>query len=290
MEKNTSKSTVTETVKSDRDKRLDSMGIPRSRLVSIPEMLTRLEIASAGAASLQELTDALSSVYDGETLYNGAWSGLSEQITGIEPGECSDYNQRADIITDLFNRQWWEPGNSDKPIEFANGRTFCDGLTPNTTMVLKEDAEKLSSDIWAVFFPGEKLPANSIQGGLSHRNALQAELEQESQRSAELAAEAERLRNALEILEAGQLQDRCAVELPHLTRSMESLFCVMRNQWTKYNPENPPKSSAVASAIDAAMGWSSQKSGEASRNAQALASLIRPDEIADADPRNARRR
>ena len=72
MEKNTSKSTVTETVKSDRDKRLDSMGIPRSRLVSIPEMLTRLEIASAGAASLQELTDALGGVYDGETLYNGA--------------------------------------------------------------------------------------------------------------------------------------------------------------------------------------------------------------------------
>lgn len=117
-----------------------------------------------------------------------------------------------------------------------------------------------------------------------------AELVKERMRSAELAAEAERLRIDLETLKAGRVQGRCAVELPHLTRGMQSLFCVMRDQWTKYNPENPPKSSAVASAIDAAMGWSPQKSGEASRNAQALASLIRPDEIADADPRNARRR
>lgn len=142
----------------------------------------------------------------------------------------------------------------------------------------------------ALLADSSHLSANELAQAKLQIAEKNAKLVEEQMRSSELAAEVERLRNELEITNAGRAQGRCVVELPHLTRSMESLFSVMRDQWTKYNPENPPKSSAVASAIDTAMGWSSQKSGEASRSAQTLASLIRPDEIADADPRNARRR
>jgi hypothetical protein len=79
------------------------------------------------------------------------------------------------------------------------------------------------------------------------------------------------------------------VYLPHLTKTLEALFKVMREHWTTYDSRNPPKSTVVASDIDAALGWKAQKGGEPSRSAQSLAAAIRPDELSEDDARNRKR-
>lgn len=76
------------------------------------------------------------------------------------------------------------------------------------------------------------------------------------------------------------------VHLPHLTRTLSLLFDVMREQWTHWDPERPPKSSTVARAIDAKLGLKGQSTGEASRSAQTFAAALRPDSISDVDGRH----
>ena len=79
------------------------------------------------------------------------------------------------------------------------------------------------------------------------------------------------------------------VTLPHMTERLEKLFQVMRDAWGEYDPERPAKQTNIADDIDKAFGWKAQKGGEASRNGQALAALIRPDEQRKVDKRVAKR-
>lgn len=51
------------------------------------------------------------------------------------------------------------------------------------------------------------------------------------------------------------------VRLPHLTRTLEALFDVMRKHWSQWDPERPPKSSTVARAIDEKLGLVARQSG-----------------------------
>jgi hypothetical protein len=81
-----------------------------------------------------------------------------------------------------------------------------------------------------------------------------------------------------------------SVLLPHMTTTLEAVFRIMREYWTKYDPRNPPKQSVIASDIDQALGWKSQRSGEPSRNAGTLAAAIRRDDVSEADNRNHKRR
>lgn len=76
------------------------------------------------------------------------------------------------------------------------------------------------------------------------------------------------------------------VRLPHLSRTLEILFDVMREYWTEWDPERPPKSSTVARAIDIKLGLKGQPSGEASRSAQTFAAALRPDSLNEADGRH----
>ncbi|MEX3960286.1 hypothetical protein [Trinickia sp. EG282A] len=76
------------------------------------------------------------------------------------------------------------------------------------------------------------------------------------------------------------------VHLPHLTRTLEALFDVMREHWTEWDPERPPKSSTVARAIDDKLGLKGQANGEASRSAQTFAAAIRPDFASESDGRH----
>lgn len=85
---------------------------------------------------------------------------------------------------------------------------------------------------------------------------------------------------------SGELNGGVTVHLPHLTRTLSLLFDVMREQWTKWDPERPPKSSTVARAIDAKLGLKGQSTGEASRSAQTFAAALRPDSLNDADGRH----
>lgn len=76
------------------------------------------------------------------------------------------------------------------------------------------------------------------------------------------------------------------VRLPHLTRTLSALFDVMREHWTQWDPEHPPKSSTVARAIDMRLGLKGQANGEASRSAQTFAAALRPDSVNEADGRH----
>ena len=75
------------------------------------------------------------------------------------------------------------------------------------------------------------------------------------------------------------------INLPHLTKTLDGLFQVMRDVWTAYDPANPPKQNGIAAAIDKKLGWSTKSDGTPSRSAETLAAAIRPDALADADVR-----
>jgi hypothetical protein len=76
------------------------------------------------------------------------------------------------------------------------------------------------------------------------------------------------------------------VRLPHLTRTLEALFDVMREHWSEWDPERLPKSSTVARAIDQRLGLKGQVNGEASRSAQTFAAALRPDSVNETDGRH----
>ncbi|WP_321968305.1 hypothetical protein [Burkholderia cepacia] len=76
------------------------------------------------------------------------------------------------------------------------------------------------------------------------------------------------------------------VHLPHLTRTLEALFDVMREFWSEWDTGRPPKSSTVARAIDERLGLKAQSNGEASRSAQTFAAALRPDSVNESDGRH----
>lgn len=76
------------------------------------------------------------------------------------------------------------------------------------------------------------------------------------------------------------------VGLPHLTRTLEALFDVMREHWSEWDPDHPPKSSTVARAIDEKLDLKGQANGEASRSAQTFAAALRPDSVNETDGRH----
>jgi hypothetical protein len=75
------------------------------------------------------------------------------------------------------------------------------------------------------------------------------------------------------------------VQLPHMTATLDGVFKVMRENWTKFDRKNPPKQNSIAEEIDKVLGWSAQADGFPSRRAQTLAAAIRPDHLAEADAR-----
>ncbi|WP_213762402.1 hypothetical protein [Caballeronia sp. dw_19] len=83
-----------------------------------------------------------------------------------------------------------------------------------------------------------------------------------------------------------ELQNGVIVRLPHLTGTLEALFDVMREHWSQWDPERPPKSSTVARAIDEKLGLKGQANGEASRSAQTFAAALRPDSVNEKDGRH----
>jgi hypothetical protein len=79
------------------------------------------------------------------------------------------------------------------------------------------------------------------------------------------------------------------ITLPFVSKGLAAVFEVLRAHWTKYDRKQPPKQANVAAAIDKALGWHSKPDGFPSRNASALAALIKPDEVAESDRRGRKR-
>jgi hypothetical protein len=82
----------------------------------------------------------------------------------------------------------------------------------------------------------------------------------------------------------GGKQGLVTVRLPHTTASLEKVFAIIREYWADRS-RGDPKQSVVAEAIDGAFGWNKGADGEASRTAQAIAALIRPDDAKERDRR-----
>lgn len=73
------------------------------------------------------------------------------------------------------------------------------------------------------------------------------------------------------------------VTLPHMTKTLEAVIKVMRENWTDYDPKRMPKQVNIALEIDAAMGWRQERDGTPSRNAKAIAAMIKPDDNSDTE-------
>ncbi len=69
------------------------------------------------------------------------------------------------------------------------------------------------------------------------------------------------------------------VTLPHVGKDLGEVFRIMRENWTNPDPKRLPKQVNIAREIDAALGWNPDRDGNPSRNARAIAALIKPDEI-----------
>jgi hypothetical protein len=85
---------------------------------------------------------------------------------------------------------------------------------------------------------------------------------------------------------ASERSDGVMVSLPYVTGILSVMFDAMHAFWSTYDENNPPKSSAVAHAIDERLHLKAQPNGEASRSGQTYASAIRPDWIKEADSRH----
>lgn len=72
-----------------------------------------------------------------------------------------------------------------------------------------------------------------------------------------------------------------SVNLPHMTKALEAVFAVMRDNWTNHDPKRLPKQINIAREIDAALGWGKKgdPGSEPSRDAKTLAKIIKPDSI-----------
>jgi len=75
--------------------------------------------------------------------------------------------------------------------------------------------------------------------------------------------------------------DGITVNLPHMTKTLETLFNVMRENWTNPDPKRLPKQINIAREIDAALGLGKKgdPNSEPSRDAKTLAKIIKPDNI-----------
>lgn len=71
--------------------------------------------------------------------------------------------------------------------------------------------------------------------------------------------------------------------LPHLPKALDAVFNVMRQNWTDPDPRRLPKQLNIALELDAALGYNTGMDGTPSRNAKAIARIIRPDTVYDTE-------
>ena len=69
------------------------------------------------------------------------------------------------------------------------------------------------------------------------------------------------------------------VNLPHLSKALEKVIHIMWDNWGDIDPARLPKQGNIAREIDEALGWKPDSDGTPSRNARAIAALIKPDDV-----------
>ncbi len=67
------------------------------------------------------------------------------------------------------------------------------------------------------------------------------------------------------------------VALPHMNPALEVIFAIMWDHWGEWDQRHRPKQGNIQADIDAAMGWKPESDGNPSRNAKAIAAILKPD-------------
>lgn len=124
--------------------------MPKTRLVAVVRLLDWLSGLSDGRVSVPELADAISNVFDADSmaLYDAGGYGLASPI-GDRLGDEIGYNARVNVITDLYNSRYWD--NEDA--------MAAHGHYANDVMLGEDDGFVLAEKLWRFFFPGEEFPS-----------------------------------------------------------------------------------------------------------------------------------
>ena len=127
----------------------------------------------------------------------------------------------------------------------------------------------------------DNLPAPAPES--AEGRAIASELVAAKNRIAELE------KQLLEAKAATQQNNECTkascIDLPHINKGMAAVFKITEENWRTYDPKRLPKQVNIAREIDAALGWGNCGSSDKdpSRNAKAIATLIKPDGVSDTE-------
>lgn len=130
--------------------------MPSSSLVSLIGLLKAIQHISEGKFTLAEIFDALVCVYKPETylLYEMNPAGLSQPIDGNPHIDNSGFNNRADLISELFNAHLWRfVGDDEEDNPHALDNKDVMGIPVLNIMISKHDLTNLSRAIWHYLDP-----------------------------------------------------------------------------------------------------------------------------------------
>ena len=125
--------------------------MPRTRLIPITTIIQAVSELTDGAASIPELTDSLSSLYDCESMmmYDGTGYGLAEAIDGSSLDENAGFNKRSDLCCEFLNCRYWRESTTIRLSKFTE-------VSPHEILMTKADGLTLAMRLWEFFVPDQK--------------------------------------------------------------------------------------------------------------------------------------
>lgn len=178
---------------------------------------------------------------------------------------------RTAILMDALDSYQLPYESSDK-----NWNTARDGTPPQSKTVIRHDALKR----WFERYRPYERPAF-----LFWREDAQPEAKQQQEADGSNHPEIVSLQEGVERVSdtqgepnsSQQPQYGVTVSLPHMNPALEAIFQIMWDHWGEWDQRRKPKQGNIQADIDAAMGWKAESDGTPSRNAKAIASILKPD-------------
>ena len=218
--------------------------MPKSRLVSLVGIVQAVSGISEGKLTIPEVADALSTVYDGDTMmiYEGGGYGLAPPVIGNPLDEHSGYKQRVDTVAEIYNSHFWDGSYA------IHGRVKLSNY-----MVLSEDAVVIAQRLWRFFFPRQEREidvaelVSAEQHGDAGTGTGAAELSDELDRARARISELERERAVLrkEVEATAETADATTINSPTLQRILEAVAAYPAWRTTQNQEPN----------LKAVLGW-----------------------------------
>lgn len=237
---------------------------PRAKLVQIVKVVEAVSVASGGRASIPELADHLARCFDPEMmLYVGFGSGLAEAIDGNPLDEHSGYNERADIVCEIFNSGYWKESEYRHPVMLG----YSDPFDAEDVLVSRFDGERLAHKLWNDFFnhpgdidvPVELFPNDAY---LAHINTTQ---QSKATPIAEQSPPPPKPQNVTTV-----------ARWPwgdYTTTALEHLSAAANRFWLHYDPTD----NTTAPTNEEVSNWLKSEYKVSGTLANSIASILRPD-------------